>query len=71
MLFLDIKLARQGQCSALVASEGLRGYNIATTQIADRGQIVCTEKDFDVATAEFKFPTMVERETAMEAYTFI
>jgi hypothetical protein len=71
MLFLDIKLARHGACSALVASDGLRGYNIIKTVIPDRGKIVCSEKDFAGKEAEAVFPTMVDLKTASERYIFI
>jgi hypothetical protein len=71
MLFLDIKLARHGACSALIANDGLRGYNIAKVQIENGSQIVCTEKDFDLTKAEFAYPVMTDWETVKERYAFI
>jgi hypothetical protein len=71
MIFLEIKLARHGESSALVANSGLRGYNIVKTQIANGSQIVCTEKDFDLTKAEFMYPVMVNGEIAREAFSFI
>ena len=66
MLILDIKLARHGECSSLVASEGLRGYNIAKLKMPNTGVIVCREEDFDLTKAEFMFPIMVDKETVMK-----
>jgi hypothetical protein len=71
MLFLEIKLARHGACSALVANSGLRGYNIAKAQIANGSQILCTEKDFDLTKEEFMYPVMVDGETARGAFNFV
>lgn len=76
MIVLDIKLARHRECSALVASDGLRGYNLAKAQIPENDEfgyakIVCTEKDFDLTKVEFMFPIMVREEIATEAYRII
>jgi hypothetical protein len=69
MLVLNVKLARHGECSSLVANETLRGYNIAKLKLPDTGMIVCKEEDFDLTKSEFTFPIMVSREKAIEKYS--
>jgi hypothetical protein len=71
MLILNVKLARHGRCSALVADDCSRAYNIAKLKMVDTGVIVCREEDFDLTRAEFDFPTMVSEERAKRRYAFI
>lgn len=76
MIFLEIRLARHGACSALVANDGLRGYNIATNKMPNNDEhgyakIVCTERDFDLTKAEFKYPIMVNKEIAVGDFRIV
>ncbi len=69
MIVLDVKLERHGKVPVLVANAGLRGYNVGTI-LATQGKMVYNTEEIDVRRIDFKFPTMVDRRTAMEAYIF-
>ena len=70
MKILDVKLARHEMVPVLVANAGLRGYNVGTMP-AVPGKIVYKTEEIDLSKVDFRFHTMTDRETAMEAYIFI
>jgi hypothetical protein len=67
MLILDVKLARHDVVPVLVASDGLRGYNYGTMP-AIPGKILYKKEEIDLTKVDFKFPTMVDRLTAIGGY---